>query len=310
MSSVCNAILKTGKRTGTLCGRNACKIAHPKVETKPMVEAKPSRYAYSENQVSELCRHINEKTPLGERACRIFKESGGGDIITAQPVGGNRREHFDFTLTLADGRLIQVEAKGSKRKCVATKEPWYVGVQMYNGTGSRFSLAQKYSTMWYERFVASGYITALYQIHTAIPSYDEWIKDVFSQSKGTSEWTREIRKKQPSGFSEERIDFAKVFTKHITDDDKRMLANEVIDIATRVLDEKQYWVQIHSDLDQDISDIMWTPHVRIPVGIPVVEVKPSKDVLLSLTWEDGRSLHTILRWGNTHGISNLRMDIK
>jgi hypothetical protein len=308
-----------------MCGRHACKISHEKVKDKadanpkikaksnieanPKIETNPTRYIHSENLIGLLCRHINEMTPLGERACRLFKESGGGDIIDARPSGGSRFEQFDFTLTLSDGRLIQVEAKGSKRKCVTTKEPWHVGVQMYNGTGSQFSLARKYSTMWYERFIASGYTTSLYGIDTAIPSYDEWVKDVFSQTKGKSEWTNEIRRKQPSGFSEERIDFAKVFSQHITEDDKHTLAKEVIDMATRVLDEKQYWVHIHSDLD-GISDIKWTPPVRVPSGIPTVVIKPCKDVSVSLTWDDGRSLHTILRWGYNQGISNLRMDIK
>ncbi len=282
-------------------------LCHEVKRTKK-AETKPNRYAHSVNQISELCRHINEKTPLGERACHLFKESGGGDIINAQP-SCDRRDQFDFTLILADGRMIQVDANSSKRKCVATKEPWYVGLKMYNGSGSMFSLANKYSTMWYERFIASGYITKIHGIHTPIPTYDEWIEDVFSQSKGNSEWTNEIRRKKPRGFSEEHIDFVKAFCQHITEDDKRILVNEVIDMATRALEEKQYWVQIHSDLNR-ISYIRWKPQISIPFGIPIVEIKPYKDVLLSLTWEDGRSLQTILRWGNTHGISNLRMEIK
>jgi hypothetical protein len=83
-----------------------------------------------------------------------------------------------------------------------------------------------------------------------------------------------------------------------------------MDLARHALSEKQYWVQIHSDLENDISDIIWTPQVHLPTGMPVVDIKTCKDVLVSLTWEDGRSLQTILRWGYNQGISNLRMDIK
>lgn len=299
MSTICNAVIKSGKRMGSLCGRHECKILHGNPD---IVKEKPKCLYQSKQHITSLCHHINEKTPLGLDACRLFKESEGGDIIEACQMSEST-----FTLKLADGRHINVEEKGKKRTCVTKKEPWY-GLQL-DGSERRFSLVQKYSTLWYQRFVASGYITQMYGISTPIPSYDDWIKDVFSASKGSSAWTKEIRLKRPCGFSEERIDFVKVFNTCITDEDKSILANQVMELTHQAL-EKKYWVQIHSDLENDISDIIWTPQVQLPTGMPVVEIIPCKDVLVSLTWQSGRSLHIILRWGYNQGISNLRMDIK
>jgi hypothetical protein len=326
---ICSSILNSGKKKGNVCSRQNCKlhlkeqkikvkqtkvkvkepkVKEPKVKEPKVKEPKKKENLFrnSESQVESLCNHINTKTPLGQRVCRLFKESNGREIVEAILAGGGRKDHFDFKLRLDDGSVIQVEAKGSKRKCVSSKEPWYLGVQMYNGTGSRFSLAHKYSTLWYNRFIKSGYT----DVDVPIPSYEEWSKDVFSQSKGKSEWTQAIRKKYPRGFTEERDDFVKYFVETITEEDKRILGKEVLDIASSALSEKQYWIQLFSDLETEISDVVWTPQVKLPTTIPTISVTKCKDVLLTLMWEDGRSLKTILRWGYNQGISNLRMDIK
>jgi hypothetical protein len=253
---------------------------------------------------------MNTDTTFGIHVKRLFQEQSGNTIVHSYVRGGGRRDHFDFCVRLDDGRELQVEAKGTKRQCVVAKQPWHLGVQLYNGTGSTFSLGHKYSRAWYHAFIESSYVSMKYGIMTPIPSYDDWSKDVFSQSKGKSEWTKEIRQKVPNGFSSERNSFVKEFNETISEHDMRLLSNEVMEIARHVLGEKHYWIQIHRDLDSELRDVVWTPQVSIPTGTPRVDIIKSTDTLLQLTWEDGRSLKTILRWGYGKGISNLRMDIK
>jgi hypothetical protein len=304
-SELCAAIIKSGKRRGMACGRKACKIIHDTLmqPIQPMQQKEPMQPMKQKEQNQIVCRHINEKTPIGERVCRLFKELDGVDILEAHPSGSNP---FDFTMTLSDGREIHVDTKATKRKCVTTKEPWYKSLQ--NSAGRHFSLAQKYSKLWYERFIASGYMSNMCDM-TSFPSYEEWEKDVFHSSKSKSDWIKKIQCKQPSGFSEECNDFAKAFHTCITEEDKTILANQVMDLARHALGEKHYYIQLLSDLDNDISDVLWSSHALIPSGLPRVDIISNKDVSLLLTWEDGRSLPLIIHWG-CKGISHLRMDIK
>ena len=231
--------------------------------------------------------------------------------------GGNRSIHHDLKIKwkeVFDADVFKtVEFKGSKHKKTidTTKAPWVNGVQFYNGTGSTFSIGKEYARQFYDTMMDE--IIAHFGIITPKPTFEEWSKDAFTQSKPKTPFVKELREKgyKSEYLSDTRKKFNKQFT--LTAEQLETLKNEVYTISNQVLESKDYWLQIHGAME-DPSDfeVSWTGKLTMPpiVSVEQEQSKSGCDVNFAFTCEDGSIFHAKLRWGYGQCITNIRLDIK
>jgi hypothetical protein len=277
----------------------------------------------SDNEALSLAKihtHINKDTPCGAKIRDAFITAfpNTPQFIKSVMSGGNRSIHHDFKIEISDVASIAdayktVEFKGSKHKkpIDTTKPPWVNGVQFYNGTGSNFSVGKEYAKQFYDTMMDE--IIAHFGILTPKPTFEEWSKDAFTQSKPKTPFVKELREKgyKSEYLSESRKKFNKLFT--LTAEQLEILKNEVFAISTKVLESKDYWLQIHGAME-DPSDfeVSWTGKLSMPpiVSVEQEQSKSGCDVNFAFTCEDGSIFHAKLRWGYGQCITNIRLDIK
>ena len=283
----------------------------------------------SDNEALSLAKihtHINNGTPCGAKIKAAFSAAFPDIPQFKRSVmsGGNRSIHHDLKIewaeanaTIANASIANasktVEFKGSKHKkpIDATKAPWVNGVQFYNGTGSTFSVGKEYARQFYDTMMDE--IIAHFGILTPKPAFEEWSKDAFTQSKPKTPFVKELREKgyKSEYLSDARKKFNKLFT--LTGEQLETLKNEVFAISTKVLESKDYWLQIHGAME-DPSDfeVSWTGRLTMPpiVSVEQEESKSGCDVNFAFTCEDGSVFHAKLRWGYGQCITNIRLDIK
>jgi hypothetical protein len=264
--------------------------------------------------------HVNNKTPSGDKIIAAFSENIPLSPIFDSTVesGANRNTHHDLQIkyNAIDDHpeiLKTVEFKGSKhfKPIDDTKPPWFNGVQFYNGTGSKFTIGQKYARQFYDTMLDE--IISHYEIQAPKPSYEIWEKDAFKQGRPTSEFVCELRQK---GYLSEflsncRKKFNKTFIS--TTMDLIILMEEVQKIASDALTCKDYWLQIHGDINSpDMFYVKWSNKVATPEIIEIEQIisKSDCDINFKFTCKDGVELFAKMRWGYGQCISNIRIDIK
>ena len=276
----------------------------------------------SDNEAISLAKihtHINDGTPCGVKIRAAFSAAFPETPQFSSSVmsGGNRSIHHDLKIKwkeVFDADVFKtVEFKGSKHKkpIDTTKAPWVNGVQFYNGTGSTFSIGKEYARQFYDTMMDE--IIAHFGIITPKPTFEEWSKDAFTQSKPKTPFVKELREK---GYKSEYLsDTRKKFNKQfaLTAEQLETLKNEVFAISTEVLQSKDYWLQIHGAME-DPSDfeVSWTGKLTMPpiVSVEQEQSKSGCDVNFAFTCEDGSVFHAKLRWGYGQCITNIRLDIK
>ena len=276
----------------------------------------------SDNEALSLAKihtHINNGTPCGAKIKAAFSAAFPETPQFSSSVmsGGNRSIHHDLKIKwkeVFDADVFKtVEFKGSKHKKTidTTKAPWVNGVQFYNGTGSTFSIGKEYARQFYDTMMDE--IIAHFGIITPKPTFEEWSKDAFTQSKPKTPFVKELREKgyKSEYLSESRKNFNKQFT--LTAEQLEILKNEVFAISNKVLESKDYWLQIHGAME-DPSDfeVSWTGKLSMPpiVSVEQEQSKSGCDVNFAFTCEDGSIFHAKLRWGYGQCITNIRLDIK
>lgn len=269
--------------------------------------------------LAKIHNHINSGTPCGQKIRDAFAVAFpdtpqfNSSIIS----GGNRSIHHDFKIKwkeLFDTDIFKtVEFKGSKYKkqIDTTKQPWVNGVQFYNGTGSTFSVGREYAIQFYDKMMDE--IIAHFGILTPKPSYEEWSKDAFTQSKPKTPFVKELREKgyKSDYLSDCRKKFNKQFT--LNADQLEILKSEVFTISNQVLESKDYWLQIHGAMDEpDDFEVRWTSKLAMSpiISVEHEQTKSGCDVNFIFTCEDGSIFHAKLRWGYGQCITNIRLDIK
>ena len=276
----------------------------------------------SDNEALSLAKihiHINDGTPCGAKIRAAFSAAFPETPQFSSSVmsGGNRSIHHDLKIKwkeVFDADVFKtVEFKGSKHKkpIDTTKAPWVNGVQFYNGTGSTFSVGKEYARQFYDTMMDE--IIAHFGIVTPKPTFEEWSKDAFTQSKPKTPFVKELREK---GYKSEYLsDTRKKFNKQfaLTAEQLETLKYEVFSISNEVLQSKDYWLQIHGAME-DPSDfeVSWTGKLSMPPIVSVVQEqsKSGCDVNFAFTCEDGSIFHAKLRWGYGQCITNIRLDIK
>jgi len=274
----------------------------------------------SDNEALSLAKihtHINNGTPCGAKIKAAFSAAFPDIPQFKKSVmsGGNRSIHHDLKIEWTEGSIANktVEFKGSKHKkpIDTTKPPWVNGVQFYNGTGSTFSVGKEYARQFYDTMMDE--IIAHFGITVVKPTFEEWSKDAFTQSKPKTPFVKELREKgyKSEYLSETRKKFNKQFT--LTAEQLDTLKNEVYTISNQVLESKDYWLQIHGAME-DLSDfeVSWTGKLTMPpiVSVEQEQSKSGCDVNFAFTCEDGSVFHAKLRWGYGQCITNIRLDIK
>ena len=228
--------------------------------------------------ISKLHEHIKNNTPSGIKIKNAFaSELPDQNMFTSTVTSGaNRSTHHDLQIEL-DGALKTVEFKGSIhfKQIDATKAPWTNGVQFYNGPGNKFKVGSLYAKKFYDECLDKIIVDLM--LKTPKPSYEEWVKDAFRQGKPKTPFVIELREK---GYccdylSDVRKQFNKGFilsTFELTD-----LMLEVQQISEEVLNCKDFWLQIHGDIDDpDKFHVKWTNKIVMPEIISVEQIK-SKD---------------------------------
>ena len=259
--------------------------------------------------------HVNNNTPSGRKIRDAFEKEFPNEpmFISTVESGANRNTHYDLKLQF-ENDLKTVEFKGSQyyKPIDSSKNPWVNGVQFYNGSGKNFSIAQKYARKFYDLMM--DIIIEHLQIKSPKPSFEDWSIDAFAQGKLKTPFVRELKEK---GQIEQylfnlRKEFNNNFT--ATDMDLIILKKEVQTIADSALNCKDYWLQIHGDInDPELFHVKWSAKILMPQIQKISQVISKEDccnINFNIICVDGSKFSTILRWGSRQCIKNLRLDIK
>ena len=259
--------------------------------------------------------HLKNNTPSGIKIREAFITNLPSEpiFIGTEESGATRSAHHDLNLKMPDGTTKAVEFKGSKhfKPIDSTKSPWVNGVQFYNGTGSKFKMGNIYARKFYDNCLDK--IIQGLNMTTPKPSYEEWAKDAFRQGRPKTTFVTELRDIAYCSdyLSDMRKEFNKTFiasTFELTD-----LMLEVQSIADEVLGCKDYWLQIHGDInDPEKFHVKWTNKIKMPEIISVEQIKSKDncDINFKFICEDDSEFFDKMRWGYGQCITNIRIDIK
>jgi len=265
--------------------------------------------------IKKIVSALGSDSVIGNKLKEAFKDRLGIEIESARPrTGPNRGSHHDFEIKI-NGEWKNVEHKGSQKYRTPSSDeaPWTAGVQFHNGGCEKYSLARKYAQVWYNLDIASGALKREFNLESEIPSFEEWwLKDCKVQSDPKTPFGKELKKKvramrgPKSSLLEKRADVLAAL--EITDEDKATFIREALPIANTVLDEKDFWLSIHGDLDGEFHAV-WYPKFRIDT---VLDVSFKKNLDLEITFKCANDFefNGILRWGKGAGFSCLRVDLK
>lgn len=222
------------------------------------------------------------------------------------------RPIIDFKINISEEGWRNVEHKGGNvfKDIDPTQPPWFQGVQFYNGPGNQYSLGLRYANDWYERFIASGYISKKYNIKQSMPEREDWLKkDAFKQGDPGTPFGKELRcvfRPGKSGCFDERDIMKKEF--RINETDLDTVKAEVLGLAQKVLSEKHYWLQIQGDLNGDFN-FAWHKKIQV-TKITDVSIDSEKSDVVILFKTDTLPITAMLRWGKGQGLSNIRIDLR
>jgi hypothetical protein len=270
--------------------------------------------------ISLIHNHVNNQTPSGIKISTAFPHPY--TLCKTIESGATRRAHHDLQIEIMDTSLVtsldtkiikNVEFKGSRhfKPIDPTKQPWVNGVQFYNGPGHKFTIGHTYARQFYDTMLDE--LIAHYDIQAEKPSYEIWSKDAFRQGKPKSAFVCELREK--GYLSEHLSDMRKKFNRAfvVTDLDVITLLEEVESIANEVLDCKDYWLQIHGNIENpETFHVQWsnkTAPLKIDEVSQIVSNSDS-DINFKFICEDGAEFTAKMRWGYGQCITNIRIDIK
>ena len=265
--------------------------------------------------IAKIHSHIKNNTPCGVKIKDAFHNTFPDIPVfeTTIKSGATRRIHHDLKIKWPDGVEKTIEYKGCKEKSMidASKPPWINGVQFYNGSAIQFSVGELYAKKFYNTMLDE--IIANFKMVTPKPAYEEWRKDTFKQGKPKTLFHCELRQKgyKSDYLSECRKCFNKTFI--LTDAELLKLQDEVFQKANEVLEQKDYWLQIHGKMDEpDDFEVRWSSKVTISPIVLTKQVHSDSgcDVNFEFICENGSIFSSKLRWGYGQCITNLRLDLK
>lgn len=284
---------------------------------KSLKRTKKTAGANEDADIKKIIDDINNKKGCGKKIIEVFHEKFPDKQIYAARArqGSSRGTHYDFEIQIDNEQWVRVEHKGSQ-KCEPIRKnerPWDAGVQFHNGGCEKYKLAMKYAKIWFNRYIMSNKLKEEFDIKAQVPKFEDWyVLDCKAQGTPKTEFGRELKVKvqEKNGPNTSLRDLrAPVLAElEITEDDKENLSKEVLDIANEALDQKDYWLTIHGNLEGDFY-CAWYSKFKIS-GIKDIIVKKNKDLEFEFLCEDDFRFNGILRWGYGAGFSNLRLDLR
>jgi hypothetical protein len=304
------------------------------------MELKRDRHAESDREadvLDKIYHHVTEATPSGQKIKAAFATAfEGNQIGSVYKSGGGRQNKHDFKIstqgtgtqgtsaagtsaagtgTSAAETQSTVELKQSKdKKPIKTYlPPWTSAVQFLNFPADRFAAGHVYTRRFYDNVLDKFNLTL------PKPSYEEWAKDAFRQGKPQTPFVQELKRLysiDDSAFLAARSDFNRTFI--LTPDQLETLKTEAYAYATAALAAKDYWLQIHGEIDEpDGFHVQWTPKICLPPlsSFTIKQLEGDKDIECELTSSEyihgtTKSFRTKMRWGYGQGLTNLRVDLK
>jgi hypothetical protein len=273
-----------------------------------------------EIDIRHLISIINNSESLkGKEIKDAFKSKFNKEIKEARirNGSGNRKTHYDFQINI-DDKWFNVEHKGSKQYISIdnNKPPWFNGVQFYNGGMEKYRLALKYSQLWYNEYIKSGFLKEKYKLVEDIPLFEEWLKDVKVQGKPKTKFGIELKKTYQSipgnekkSLLKERDDFVEKFIKECNENDLILLKEDILPLLKNTLNEKDYWLQVSGDILNEKFYFNWYEKLIVN-EINEINIYKKKDIEITFKCDNNFSFKGILRWGYGAGFSNLRLDLK
>ena len=266
--------------------------------------------------LNSILNAIRTNTEAGKKLKDSFQARFGKEIQDCRRIAqaGKNSCHYDFEILVGD-TWYTVEHKGSKdyKPIDPKRPPWENGVQFYNGIFDRYTLGKRYAKEWYDRYIASGYLTKKYNITAAIPSFEEWMtKDAKACGNPKTQFGLELRSRfrgdgKKGGCFDERDEMKQNF--QINDEELEVIKGEVLALAQNVLSQKNYWLQIQGEIEKDFY-CAWHPECKL-TNISKVEIDNSKsDLVMKFSSDIGFTINAMIRWGKGQGLSNLRCDLR
>ena len=286
-----------------------------------VVEDERTKEKAAENEtkdIESIVKGIKEKNESGIKIINAFKEKFDLEILDARARKGSRKTHYDFEILLSiDEKEVwkHVEHKGSKdyKPINTEKKVWASGVQFYNGPADKFSFTKKYAQLWYDTYIESNLLKNEWALEAAVPSFNDWYtKDAKVQGDPKTPFGKELKKKvrEKLGARASLLDKRTLIneTLEMTEEDETLFIQEVLPITNTVLNDKDYWLVIHGNVNSNFH-VAWFPKFLIPT-INSVKINKCKDLQFEFLCDDNYTFNGILRWGKGAGFSNLRVDLK
>jgi len=273
--------------------------------------------------IQAIITGIHTKNTCGLKIIKAFSDKFPDlELVDARARNGTSRgTHYDFEICVRivgltdEGVWKGVEHKGSKKfKPVADDDtPWKAGVQFHNGGCEKYSIAKEYAKLWYSTYIQSGVLKDEFDIHAETPSFEEWFaKDCKTQADPKTpfglELKRNVRAQRGARSSLLKERAAVIAALELSNDVLETMKAEVLPIANEALEQKDYWLTIHGDVDSDFH-CAWYPKFTIS-EIEEIRVTKKKDIKFVFHCKGGFLFNGILRWGKGAGFSCLRIDLK
>jgi hypothetical protein len=267
-------------------------------------------------RINFIIKNINDRTVFGDKLRTSYTEKFEKEILEAVNHGGDLKSHYDFIIKHTDGTEIKCEEKGSENKKLMNKSPWENSVQVFNGSGKKFSVARKWAEEWYNKVTTLPEIIETYSTGPP-PSIEEWLKkDAFVCGDPKTEYSKKLKKEyralypkcSMNGFGKSPYDYRKLVNPSFSFDqtDKETLIKETQEILDAIFPEKGCWLQTSGN--DETMKFKWWGEIDAP-KIKGVKMKYSTD--LDFIYEcDTLTLQAKLRFGKGCGFSNVRLDIK
>lgn len=270
-----------------------------------------------QQDIHKIVIGINNKTMCGIKIIEQFKKRFGRTIVSARERSGeNRKTHYDFEVRFEDEpeKWYSVEHKGHQNFIPIRPEqsPWKAGVQFHNGSCDKYEIGKKYAKEYYNEWIGSGSLKKEWNIEAAIPSFEEWFqKDAKVQGNPGTAFGKELKRKvrESRGTKESLRETRQPVNDKFNMSDKEITVfqNEILASLNSVLKEKDYWLTIHGDLDNDFY-CEWYPQFTLN-EIKNITIKKELDIWFIIDCGEIQ-FSAILRWGKGVGFSNIRIDAR
>lgn len=272
-------------------------------------------------RIKNICDNINNRTPMGLNMCNDYFKIFNKEIDRVEQRGG-RRYHYDMDIYHTDGTNSRCEEKGThtiKNLNISVK-PWEHSVQIYNGTGRKFTICNQYANLWYDSIVSDIRISEKYNINPQlIPNRLDWLnKDAFQSGSPRSEWGKLLKinhRRMYPGTSMtgdgDTIDYRPIVKQKMifNQQDKEILKNESQETINNFFSDKDCYLQTSGILDNDTFSWRWWNSIEPPQINDIIMCTNGTDIDFNYI-TNSINLTSKLRWGNGIGFANIRFDIK